>query len=128
MKDVQLESKSVDEIFEPEQSNVIETSLEEFDNNVERATKFMRLLDNQDFIDIISEGYIDADAERIGGLLTTTNRQVTERQDILFEKLKAKRYLRAYIEYNYNDLSQYLVPGQREELVNQLEAMESENE
>jgi len=88
----------------------------------------MRLLDNQDFIDIISEGYIDADAERIGGLLTTTNRQVTERQDILFEKLKAKRYLRAYIEYNYNDLSQYLVPGQREELVNQLEAMEAENE
>ena len=127
MNDVQLDTVPTDEIF-PEQSTLIETTLEEFDMNVEKAKKLFRLLDNQDFIDIITEGYIEKDAERLGGLLTTSNKKVEEKTEQIVEMLIAKRYLRKWIKYKTAELGNYLVEGQREALVKELEEMEAELE
>jgi len=127
MNDVQLDVVPTDEIF-PEQSTIIETTLEEFDMNVEKAEKLFRLLNNQDFIDVITEGYIEKDAERLGGLLTTSNRKVEEKTDDIVKMILAKRYLRKWIKNQTSELGNYLVPGQREALVKELEEMEAEME
>ena len=127
MENVQLTEMSADQVFNPEQSETIEVTLEEFDTNFKIAEKFARLLDNQDFIDIISNGYIDAESERLGGLLTTSNRKVIEKTENIVEQIIAKRHLRTYLEYKLSEAQQYLVPGQRDELVRQMNEMDADN-
>jgi hypothetical protein len=127
MENVQLDAMTADQIFDTEQAQIIETTLQEFDNNVAYAKKLIRLLDNQDFIDIISDDYIEHDAERLGGLLTTSNIKVAEKQDLIFEQIKAKRHLRKWIEHKYGTLTPYLEEGARDALVKELDDIAEEN-
>lgn len=115
-----MEEVNSSQIFEDEQSNVIEVTLKEFDEMVALKKSLDRLNSNPDFISVIREGYLEADAIRLLGFLKGRNVQALKDRDVIVEKIAAKGILEYYLKELNANLTGIDNPEQRLELERQL--------
>ena len=121
-KNVQMQEKSASQVFTDEQPT-LEVTLAEFDAMVLKKQRFDRLMENEDFVALIKEDYLEEDFNRNVGLLKVyKNKNVVAARPKIIERIFAKTHLEEWLEQIRVTLDGIDNPEQRIELVNQLEA------
>lgn len=125
-----LEEVNKSQIFEPEQPDIIEVSLREFDEMVRQKKLLDELINFPAFQEIIMGGYIDEDHIRLAGLLKNETQNVKVREDraIIVEKMYAKGYLENWLTAMVNRTRGIDNPAQRLALIAELEQQVKEQE
>ncbi len=125
-----LKEVDADQVFAPEQPTELEVTMEQFDKMVEQKKALDRLLVNPDFQSIIVEGYLEADHDRLAGLLKnpSVNGKIVADRAIIVDKIVAKGLLENWLETLKNTTEGIDNPEQRIELLKQLEAVDEVEE
>lgn len=125
-----MEEVNSSQILHPEQPDIVEVTLAEFDEMVRQKKLLDELIESEAFQEIIMKGYIADDTERLAGLLKneTQNVKVKQDRDIIVEKIYAKGYLENWLQAMVNRTAGIDNPEQRTQLVKELEQMREEEE
>jgi hypothetical protein len=75
----------------------IEVSMEQARAAIQRKERLLRLMENQDFKDIILEGYFEKEPARLVSLLRDSSFQSAEDQQSIIDDMKGISSLRQYL-------------------------------
>ena len=107
---------------QPEQ--IMEVTLQEFDELVLDKQALDRLLDNSDFERIVINKYFMLEFERLSGLLKSKNPAVVKDRETIVAKIVAIGYMEQFIKSLGINLTGIDNPEQRLELLRQIEEFE----
>lgn len=110
------------QILSDEQPQVMEVTLQEFDELVLDKKALDRLIENPDFNRIIVGKYFVLEFERLAGLIKSTNRQAIKDRDVIVEKIAGIGHMESFIKQIQTNLTGIDNPEQRIELLRQVEA------
>lgn len=116
------------QILNDEQPQVIEVTLEQFDELVLDKKRLDALLEMKEFQSIIMEKYCTHEFERLSGLLKSPNVQARRDRDIIVEKIAAIGHLETWLKQMEVNLQGIDNPEQRLELLRQIEEFRKSEE
>ena len=120
-----MEEVDSSQIFADEQpDNVMEVTLQEFDDLVKSKKLLDELLASAAFNDIIVGKYFTLEHERLSGLLKSDNSAVVKDRDVIVAKIVAIGYMEQFIKSLSVNMQGIDNPEQRIELIRQMEEYE----
>ncbi len=109
------------QILGNEEPEMIEVTLNEFDELVLDKKALDRLIENPDFNRIIVDKYLALESDRLSGLIKSTNTAAIRERPIVVEKLAGIGYFEAFLKQLGIGLIGIDNPEQRIELLRQIE-------
>jgi len=116
------------QILADEQPELIEVTLEEFDELVLDKQALDRLLENPDFNRIIVDKYFVLEFERLSGLIKSSNIAAVKDRSIIVEKIVAIGHMEHFLRDLGTRLTGIDNPEQRIELLRQIEEYKKQEE
>lgn len=115
------------QIFQDEKPQVIEVTLEEFDELVLDKKALDEMLESYSFNRIFSK-YTHDEFERLSGLLKSSNPKVIQDRDIIVEKIASIGHLEKFISVLVTNLQGIDNPEQRLHLLAEIEKYREDEE
>ncbi len=114
------------QILGNEQPQMIEVTLQEFDELVLDKQAMDRLVKDPDFNRIIVGKYFVLESDRLSGLIKSTNTAAIRERPVIVEKLAGIGYLEAFLKQLRTSLTGIDNPEQRLELLRQIDEFNKE--